>query len=773
MVVAQVNDTAAVQLKQVKEILRRYCQGLTAKGIQIYATKDLTDRGIGWSSVEQPATEGTSIFLPTTVDEYAIADHNFAHYKVLATHQAAHLEFGTFEFGFARSAFLFGNTRQAILQRVGTAGKSITDFQRFFDLFPDRKLASDLFMIVEDTRVDYLLKHEYRGILGAYERAQKGALTKRPEVSSLPVREALLEVLVQVSIENWGFFPVPSGQSARLAEAVAILRRVRNRRATVEDCAEATIRIYNLLSQTENVNPRSRDPKGWDSSNPLEGAYTPQNEDTESMVSDFVGQNMNNGGQGGGKGSGSQPQKDRREEPYRSPRPIDYRGGIKPELVQTIKRLSQKEQRPPADLQETGAQDQRESLQDLVGKSVEIEISGAKASGSDASQAITMNLLKGAPGQPVGEGVDPDCRPDGGRPYPSIARAGLPAGEDGAYLYDEWDYLRNEYKRHWCQLRQRSLDEGSGEFYADTLKTYSGLVAGVRREFERFRNERFKKVRRLPDGDEFDLDSVIEAIVEKRAGVAPSDKLYWRKNKVERDVGVALLLDMSASTYESVSGGYKLSSYMARLDEDDGERGKRIIDVEKESIVIMVEALEAIGDAYGIYCFSGHGRDNVEFYVVKDLAEELTTGVKKRIARIAPAQETRMGPAIRHASHLLEKQEYKTKILLLLSDGRPQDHDYGSHHFRNIDGFDATAGASYFSKPNHSYDRFMKDYAVYDTRVALLEARRRDIIPFCLTVDRRGHDYLKAMCGDIGYEILDDITSLPKRLPSLYRRLTT
>ena len=65
-----------------------------------------------------------------------------------------------------------------------------------------------------------------------------------------------------------------------------------------------------------------------------------------------------------------------------------------------------------------------------------------------------------------------------------------------------------------------------------------------------------------------------------------------------------------------------------------------------------------------------------------------------------------------------------------------------------------------------------KEYAVHDTHKAFIEARRRDIVPFCLTVDKAGHDYLKAMCGDMGYEVLAEISSLPQRIPELYKRLT-
>ena len=138
----------------------------------------------------------------------------------------------------------------------------------------------------------------------------------------------------------------------------------------------------------------------------------------------------------------------------------------------------------------------------------------------------------------------------------------------------------------------------------------------------------------------------------------------------------------------------------------------------------------------------------MEFYVIKDIGEPFQDRVKRRIDKITPMHATRMGPAIRHATSKLDTQDAKSKILFLISDGRPQDRGY-------------------------SREGVEKEYAVHDTHMALIEAKRKAIVPFCLTVDKAGHDYLKAMCGDMSYEVLDNIWSLPQRLPMLYRMLTT
>ena len=246
-----------------------------------------------------------------------------------------------------------------------------------------------------------------------------------------------------------------------------------------------------------------------------------------------------------------------------------------------------------------------------------------------------------------------------------------------------------------------------------------------------------------------------------KTGVSPSEKFYWRRNKIQREVAAAFLIDTSASTAEAIDEGKRTADdwdapddpveYMVWLRTRRGEAArrsyKRIIDVEKEAIVLIVNALEAIGDVYGIYGFSGYGRENVEFYTIKELDEAFSDRVKRRIDRVAPLHATRMGPAIRHATSKLEKADARTKILFLVSDGRPQDRGY-------------------------SREGVEKEYAVHDTRMALEEARRKDINAFCLTVDKNGHDYLGTMCADMGYEVLDSIFDLPERLLYLYRRLT-
>ena len=281
----------------------------------------------------------------------------------------------------------------------------------------------------------------------------------------------------------------------------------------------------------------------------------------------------------------------------------------------------------------------------------------------------------------------------------------------------------------------------------------------TQRQFELLRPETFRKIKKLEDGEDIDLDAAIDFISQKKAGHGDIQKIYWRRNKIERDVAVAFLLDMSASTDEEIdkrrprnvtdtSDPRRYYQWLAQnRTQQLMEPPKRIIDLEKESLVLLTRALETIHDRYGIYGFSGYGRENVEYFVIKDFEEAFDEVIRRRIDKVTPIRSTRMGPAIRHTTWKLEQSDAKAKILFLVSDGRPQDHGYGR-------------------------DRTEKEYAIHDTHKALVEAKHKGIVPFALTVDKEGHDYLGQMCGDMAYEVLGDIELLPSRLPTLYRRLT-
>ncbi len=300
--------------------------------------------------------------------------------------------------------------------------------------------------------------------------------------------------------------------------------------------------------------------------------------------------------------------------------------------------------------------------------------------------------------------------------------------------YDEWDRTLNDYKKDWCKVREILLKPSTGRFVTQTLEEHYGMISTLKRFFGMLRPDRFQRYRRQEDGEDVDIDAVIEAMVEKRAGVSPAGGFYIRRDKRERDVAVGFLLDLSYSTEEVIA-----------------ETGKTLLDVEKEAVIVMAEALEVLGDKYAIYGFTSDRRDKINFYVIKDFDEPYTPEVKQRFGGLQSYGMTRLAAAIRHAVFKMEMVQAAIKILIILSDGRPFDFDYNS-------------GLT------EDYEEF---YPETDTRMALREAKMRGVNPFCITVDSKGKEYLEYIFGNVSYIIIDDVQALPTKLTETYKNLTT
>jgi hypothetical protein len=724
-------DSPAIELAPIREMLRLYCHALTERSVDLQDLKALVDKNIGWSKHDVATSDGAAIFLPGLVERFESEADNYDFLKVMLTQQAGHIEFGSFEFEFDRPSTRFVDWRPKLTAPPeyhdhdhGHEGHhehaAVTELTRFFKLFPNKRLALDCFAIVESARIEARIMQEYRGIATAYRQMRRRTLELRQEVIFLPAREALLEYLIRLSLGQTDGVRVPKKQSAVAAEIGALMGQVMERGATVEDAAEATLRIYARLATVKND-------------------YLEEDEfailDSEQRSSSRWG-----GGRDSDRANLVLPELVGREREYLAPQGVDYRGDFRPELAQLLTKAQ-------ANSREERKALTPEELADLLRSQRSPKPRDSEDDGDDQdpqTSQMVQNLLREL------DKRDPRMQSVTRRPSPqNDDDAGpLSATQPNTFVYDEWDEQAGRYRSHWCKVYEKTMGIGDLGFYRETLLSHAGLLQKIRREFEQVMPEIYHKEKRLPDGSDHDLDLAIEAMTDFRIGVSPSEKIFWRQHKIERDVAVAFLLDMSGSTGEAIK---TLVAELPPLPQSGpmAERSqRRIIDVEKEAIVLMMDSLEAIGDSYGVYGFSGHGRDNVEFYVIKDLAEEFSLDVAKRFGRIGPLHATRMGPAIRHTTAKLRSQQTRSKFLFLISDGRPQDRGYSQE------------GAE-------------KAHAVQDTRMALIEARREGIHPFCLTVDKEGNDYLRAMMDDFSYEVLADVSLLPQRLPQLYRKLTT
>lgn len=292
--------------------------------------------------------------------------------------------------------------------------------------------------------------------------------------------------------------------------------------------------------------------------------------------------------------------------------------------------------------------------------------------------------------------------------------------EEGAQLYPEWDAGRQHYRKNWAVMRERDVEPVFDDFPRATLEKHAGLIKRLRRGFEAMRDEN-RTERRQAQGDEIDIDALVEALADARDGREMSDRLFLRQHRSERNIAVAIMVDMSGST-----------------------RGW-INEAEREAVLLLCEVLTLLGDRYAIYGFSGVTRKRCELYRIKRFEEPYSAEVRARIAGIRAQEYTRMGFAVRHLTALLKRVEARTRVLVTLSDGRPDDY----------------------------FDGYRGPYGIEDTRMALLEAKRSGVHPFCITIDREARDYLPHMYGAASYVILDDVEQLPVKVADIYRRITT
>jgi nitric oxide reductase activation protein len=388
-----------------------------------------------------------------------------------------------------------------------------------------------------------------------------------------------------------------------------------------------------------------------------------------------------------------------------------YRGAMNPEFIRQNER------------DERASDDQKQSE--------DIERMASAAGGAQELSAQGQRNREGTRTETEGD------RLAGGRQLPSHVEELLalkveqPAPVDHAGTgdrtarYPEWDQGIDDYRLNWCRVVERAAEEGSGDIVGATLSAHGSEVSALRRFFEGLRPPGLRRVQGQADGDELDVDAAVRMCVERAAGVDLSDRIYVRRERKERDVAAAFLVDVSGSTSRQL------------------DSGRRVIDLEKEGLVLLCEALEAVGDQYALYGYSGQGRGQVDFLVIKDFDDQLGGKAAQRLGGLAPMQQNRDGAAIRHATTKLLAREARTRLFVLISDGRPLD------------------------------DGYKDEYSLEDTKAALREARQRGVHPFCITIDREADGYVRRMYGDVQFAVIDHLEALPKRLPRIYQRLTT
>ncbi len=662
---------SGVPLRQVSRTLTLFTQALCGTDVRIETLPDSLE------ATSQPArptvsADGRTIMLPSLLRRYPTYEENVRFYLAMTAHEAGHLEFGTYAVPLHELRELVADLNE---RYRGSSRRQPENLADIFSLYPQPGLIRDLWTILEDARVEWQLRREYPGLSRDLAQLARDAVQTRTITHGLTVREMVVDSLLLLTTAEPGTVPIPVAITDTVEELWALCRTIFTEAAQAADTIRLAHRVYVRLEEL------------------IAGNVERLREESEHTDSQAMGA----GPRASDEVTGN----------YRPVANWDYRGAMNPELVKEA--MAEVDQEGQAVQPPTG--DHGAGL--------------AGAPGASPSRAGTVRGFEASD-----EGLGP------GRKQPSVVDEILAVDDSRArrreeltqgglaYRYPEWDWTLQDYRAGWCRLVERPAPDGSPEFAEQTLSSYHSTVLLLRRYFESLRPPRLRRASGQMDGEELDMDAAVRRVADLRAGVDPSERIYVRREKRERNVAVAFLVDVSGSTSRQIG------------------QGLRVIDVERQGLVLLCEALGAIGDQYGIFGYSGQGKEQVEFLVIKDFDDPIGGRTAHRLGGLAPLQQNRDGAVIRHATRKLLARDARTRLLVLISDGRPLD------------------------------DGYKDDYSLEDTKMALREAGMKGVDAFCITIDREADLYVRRMYGDVRFLVIDQVDRLPERLPRIYQRLT-
>jgi nitric oxide reductase NorD protein len=678
---------SGVPLRQVARSLKMFARALCGEDVALEGLPEIDGGSAGTgqtpgghsSRKAQVSEDGKTVYLPLVMRRSETREGNRRWYTVMVAHEVGHLEFGTYALSHQVLQRLALQVRTRYNKEDRIPNGTIHTLGNLFRLYPQPGIIRDLWEIVEDARIDFLLRREYPGLNEDLTSLTKEAMEIRTFSHGMTAREIVLDALLLLFA---GFtkadFTRPGLQEV-IDEIWEIAQTILQSTATVDDAVELADRLYQelerrigtLREQNEQFEPFSNTSEEFDSGGNPEAA-------------------------------------EHLEEAYQPLSNWGYRGILNPDHVK-------------------GGEEERSSQEQTRGRQNQGGMSERLAEGDSLSQSDRRPSSQPDPFQdsrkpifgesPMQQWFQPNIHPIAGQQGTRLRQ--------GEYLYEEWDAAVRDYRPQWCRVIEQPAREGSPDFVDETFQAYGPIVRLIRRYFETIRPEAFRRMGRQSHGEDIDLDALVSWVVDRRQGNDSSDQVYSTRQKRDRQVAVAFLVDMSGSTGRQI-----------------GARTRPVIDIEKEGLLLLSEALAAIGDQYAMYGFSGQTRQTVDIHVIKDFDQRSGGRVGLKISGVKPRQQNRDGAAIRHATHRLIQQAAKVRLLILISDGKPLDDEYAD------------------------------EYSLEDTKMALREARLQGVHPFCITIDQAPTDYVKRMYGEIGYVVVDEVDSLPTRLPKIYQRLT-
>jgi nitric oxide reductase NorD protein len=655
--------------EEVSGILQHYLHGLGGRELRLEKGKTVH-------------TDTVVIYLPEQMNTFQDRRRHFLLYKITTTYLFLQVHLGSYRLPWAHMWSLF----RTIRDRYHTLEEKafLSDLSRFFSLFPDPLLARDIYTLLDNARIESRVQRDLPGLYREMGDVKKALLQQRSFDRGESVKSAFMEEAARWLLD---FSPGETVQPSDLPESrelpglfQSVLSKMFDSDPGPANLAWTTARIYTAFEEY---------PGSYEGMIPIPYAGELHPEEAE------------------------RTRRRRRE---------SIRGEFREELAKLVSELPEcetvkievpeKEKAPPGE---------RSSLSQELPDHLMID--GRTVPVPEAMKKLIEEIYEDLGTIPTsylavademsGHHFRPLCKiPEGTGYFLS------PDAED-VHVLDEWDYRRQGYRRNWVLLREMEVSEENAAFLEETRTRYSGMIQQIRRQFERIRLEQ-KILKRQKEGDDIDLDAVVEAFADLHAGHEPSGRVFTRLRRNNRSVASVFLVDLSGST-----SGW-------------------INEMERAALLIFCEALKVLDDKCAVYGFSGQTRKRCELYRIKGFDECYDERIQKRIGGLQAREWTRMGPPIRYVSGLLQGIEARTKLLITLSDGKPDD-----------------------------YDAYKGDYAVEDTRHSLIEARNLGIHPFCITIDKAEHRYVRHMYGRSNYIFINDLSLLPLKVPGIYRKLTT
>ncbi|MGD9500167.1 MAG: nitric oxide reductase activation protein NorD, partial [Halothiobacillus sp.] len=279
------------------------------------------------------------------------------------------------------------------------------------------------------------------------------------------------------------------------------------------------------------------------------------------------------------------------------------------------------------------------------------------------------------------------------------------------YHYSEWDYQIQHERPSWATVLEKRPKFGELDLIDDIAARYKREISRMKFLLDAMQPQGVQRIRKLEDGDEVDINAAIRAMIDIRMGNQPDPRIMMRSVRKTRDISVMVLLDLSESTNDKVAG-----------------QDYTVLDLTRQACVLLADAIAKIGDPFAIHGFCSDGRHDVEYYRFKDFNESYHDEAKAKLSGMTGQLSTRMGAAIRHASHYLKQQRSTKKLMLVITDGEPADIDVRD-----------------------------PQYLRQDTKKAVEEAARSGVITYCMSLDPRADQYVSRIFGARNYMVVDHV----------------